>query len=334
MASIGRSLGDFGSDIGRGYDINLDWRQRLQNLAFQAAKQKQDALVAPLMLQELQQRIKAMQQPQPAGVEKLPGGGLSGVTFKDGVYSLQNLAPGAPPEPKFKTPLEAMTYYANKGDAEKFAQFKTIYDATRPQPKPLPGGFTGEHVDTKGRLWGFNKDTNQYEIAPTPGAKFPVPGEGAGSAPGNLDALVWDIALGREKMPPPGKFGAAVATRMKELGITPPKIGFKQVPPDIQNLLAAKIPKSPTAEQSRRLADAADRVFGGTAYKQDLIARGRRSPLMGLRSPYEAATYDGAEYADIVNLIKQAAGQQGNTDATEISPPNVPPPPGFVPNRP
>jgi hypothetical protein len=139
MASIARSIGQFGSDIGQGYDINLDWKQRLQNLAFQQAKQKQDALMAPLQLAELQQRIRQMQNPQAAGVEKLPGGGLGGVTFKDGVYSIQNLAPGAPLEPKFSTLQAAAAYYLQKGDFEKLKTVNDEIERTKTQQKPSAG---------------------------------------------------------------------------------------------------------------------------------------------------------------------------------------------------
>jgi hypothetical protein len=225
---LGRGLGDFGSQVGQGYDINLGWKERLQGLAMEQARQKNADMKNALDMQELQTRIKQMQSPQPAGIVKGPGGEESGVTWDPitSTYSAKTLIPGAPPEPKFKTPLEAMTYYAQKGDAERFNQFKTIYESTRPQPK-VQEGYTEIRPDTKGNLWGVNKTTGKFEQIPS-SAKFPIPHEGAGSAPGDVDALAYDISAGRGTMPT-GKFGAAVATRMKQLGLEPPVKDQKEV---------------------------------------------------------------------------------------------------------
>ena len=268
-------------------------------MAFEAARQKIAALMGPLQLQELQQRLKQMQQPQQAGVVPLPGGGRGGVTFQDGMYSIQPLVPGAPPEPKFPNLKAAAAYYLEKGDFEKL---KLVNDEITKTEPPKPGGYTDTKTDTSGRLWGFNKDSNQYEVVPTPGAKFPTPKE---SVDPNAAFDRWR----REQ-----EYKAAHPTEKPQ----------KPIPPDVLNMLKAPIPESPTAEQSRRLADAADRVFGGTGYKQDLITRGRRSPLMGLRSPYEAATYDGGEYSNIVDLIKQSVGQSDSGGPENPPPPPVP----------
>ena len=256
-------------------------------MAFEAARQKIAALMGPLQLQELQQRLKQMQQPQQAGVVPLPGGGRGGVTFNpaDSAYSIQTLVPGAPPEPKFPNLKAAAAYYLEKGDFEKL---KLVNDEITKTEPPKPGGYTDTKTDTSGRLWGFNKDSNKYELIETPGAKFPTPKE---SVDPNAAFDRWQ----REQ-----EYKVAHPTEKPQ----------KPIPPDVLNMLKAPIPKSPTAEQSRRLADAADRVFGGTGYKQDLITRGRRSPLLGLRSPYEAATYDSKEYADTIKLIQQAVGHQ------------------------
>jgi hypothetical protein len=133
MSWLGRGIGDFGSQVGAGYDINQQWRQRSQQMAMEQARQKLADLMGPLQLQELQQRIKTMQQPQAAGIEKLPGGGIGGVTFKDGVYSIQNLAPGAPPEPKFSSLQQAAAYYLQKGDLEKLKLVNDEIEKTRAQ---------------------------------------------------------------------------------------------------------------------------------------------------------------------------------------------------------
>lgn len=81
MSWLGRSIGQFGSDVGSGYDISLGWKERLQNMAFEQARQKQQALMAPLLLQQLQQQIAQMGKPQYEGTANLPGGGVGAITF-------------------------------------------------------------------------------------------------------------------------------------------------------------------------------------------------------------------------------------------------------------
>lgn len=312
MGWLGRGLGDFGSAVGQGYDINLGWKERLQQMALANARQKLEDLMGPLQLQELQTRIKQMQGTQPAGIEKGATGALSGIKWnpKTQQYEMQELAPGGPSTTKITTPFEA--WRAENPNAPLTDWFKL----ERP-PQKIPEGYEDIKTDRNGNLWGTRKDNGKFEQIPTT-AKFPVPKEGAGNAPGDVDALAYDIAAGKALMPT-GKFGAAVAKRMKELGIEPPlRKPPKPVPPDILAMLNGPIPKSPTAEQSRRLADAADRVFGGTAYKQDLIAQGRRSPFMGLRSPYAAASYDSAQYADMIGLLKQSIATQGANDLSDL----------------
>ena len=80
MGWFGRGLGDFGSQVGQGYDINLDWKTRLQNLAIQNARQKLEDLMGPLQVQELQTRLRQMQQPQWEGTVNTPGGGVGAIT--------------------------------------------------------------------------------------------------------------------------------------------------------------------------------------------------------------------------------------------------------------
>jgi len=78
---LGRGLGDFGSNVGEGYAINLDWRQKLQNLAMEQARQKIQDVQAPLQLQLLQEQLKKLQQPTYEGTASMPGGGLGAITY-------------------------------------------------------------------------------------------------------------------------------------------------------------------------------------------------------------------------------------------------------------
>jgi hypothetical protein len=139
MGWLGRGLGDFGSQVGQGFDINLGWKERLQNMAMEQARQKQSDLKNALDMQELQTRIKQMKSPQPAGIVKGPGGETSGVTFDPatGTYSLKNLIPGTPPEPKFPTLQAAAAYYLQKGDFDKLKLVNDEIDRNKTQKPPV-----------------------------------------------------------------------------------------------------------------------------------------------------------------------------------------------------
>lgn len=99
----------------------------------------------------------------------------------------------------------------------------------------------------------------------------------------------------------------------------------KVIPPDVLNLIKSSVPDKPTPGDSQRLAQAADKVFGGSAHRQDLLTRGRQSILMGLRAPYQSQAYSKQEYQDILNSIKSAAGDTSVGGPT-ILPPTAPPP--------
>jgi hypothetical protein len=271
-------------------------------MAMEQARQKLADLMGPLQLQELQQRIKTMQQPQAAGIEKLPGGGIGGVTFKDGVYSIQNLAPGAPPEPKFSSLQQAAAYYLQKGDLEKLKAVNDEIEKTRTQ-KLAQSGYTEMRPDTQGNMWGVNKATGTFEKIPS-FSKFPIPHEGGAGGTDNVDAYAYDVAGGKAAMPT-GKFGAQVATRMKQLGIQPPlrKDPTAKIQQDITSLepLYNSVSTIPThldsnGIASKRLADAADKVFGGTAYRQALADR--------MKHWYRGVSYSQDDAQAIVDQIK------------------------------
>lgn len=60
--------------------------------------------------------------------------------------------------------------------------------------------------------------------------------QAAGGVMPDLDALAADVATGRASMPT-GRYGAMLATRMKQLGMEPPKLGGRQAELHAQNLL-------------------------------------------------------------------------------------------------
>jgi|HubBroStandDraft_2_1064218.scaffolds.fasta_scaffold00006_36 hypothetical protein len=276
-------------------------------MALANARQKLADVMGPLQIAEIQQKLKQMNQVQPAGIEKLPTGAISGVTFdpNTGTYSLQNLSPGAPPEPKFTTLQAAAAYYLQKGDFEKLKLVNDEIAKTKPpakEEKPdtqIFGGYRWQY-DPENKVQGPRDKTGQY-------VRLGIAKEPSGSTPpGDLDAISYDVATGKANMPT-GNLGVLVANNMKKLGIEPPlKKPPKDIPPDVLAMLKSPVPVTPSPEESRRLADAADRIFGGTAYKEDLIKRGQRSPWMGLRDPYRAIAYPNEEYARIVGLLNNS----------------------------
>ena len=99
MGWLGRGIGEFGSEVGQGHEIALDWRAKQQDMQIKAARQKLDELMLPLQLQEIQARLKQMNEPRAAGIIGTKGGGQAGVTFQPGQgYSLQNLEAGSDPD--------------------------------------------------------------------------------------------------------------------------------------------------------------------------------------------------------------------------------------------
>jgi hypothetical protein len=96
MGWLGRGLGDFGSQVGAGYDINQQWKQRSQQMAMEQARQKLADLMGPLQLQQLQQQIKQMQAPQFQGTAKTPGGGEAAIIRdpEKGAITTQDILPG------------------------------------------------------------------------------------------------------------------------------------------------------------------------------------------------------------------------------------------------
>lgn len=342
MAWVGRSLSDFGSQIGQARDINLDWRQRQQNLSFEAARQKQTELMAPLLLLEVQQRIKALQQQQAqadpaakiASVEKLLGRPMT--SEERAQFAGFKPQPTVPKynDVKINSAGQMTGVNSQTGKLEIVPgseQFKYEVPGT---PKPETG-YADTSTDTRGNKWGFNKASNKFEMIPVPkGVQFPVPREGQAGAPGDVDALSYDIASGRAKMPT-GKFGAAVAQRMKALGLEPPA---QEIPKELQSQtdklqkIYSQVQgiqgtnfKSLSPEDSVSLAKAADDITGGTARTSELKARGGKG-LMGYRW-YSPTSFNESEAKSIYVTMAGVLNAQINTlrkqyEKAKIDPPD------------
>lgn len=95
MGWVGRSLGDFGSQVGVGRDIAQDYRARQQQMAMEQARQKLADLMGPLQLADLQQKIKQASVPQFEGTANLPGGGVGAIQRdpNTGAITMPNLVP-------------------------------------------------------------------------------------------------------------------------------------------------------------------------------------------------------------------------------------------------
>lgn len=183
MGWLGRSLGQFGADVGTGHDIALDWKQREQDMAMKAAQQKLHEMMLPLQLQEIQARLAEMTQPKPAGLVGTRGGGTAGATFQPGKgYSLQPLEPGADPAeakkqiqkiaegaPKeFKSAILAAGDSIDAGEDPMKALQKAEQLAGVGAAKEMPTGTTinrlqQEALDAAGRgdLQGYQEKLNQ-----------------------------------------------------------------------------------------------------------------------------------------------------------------------------
>lgn len=139
MGWIGRSIGQFGADVGTGRDIALDWRAREQDMRLKAAQQKLQELMLPLQLQELQARLREMTQPKPAGIVGTRGGGQAGVTFEPGKgYSMQELEAGGDPE-NVKAQIEKMKKDAPKEFQASIQSHIDAIDAGADPMKELAG---------------------------------------------------------------------------------------------------------------------------------------------------------------------------------------------------
>ena len=317
--NIASSIGSVGNDVANARQGNAD-------LATKAAADKLKQIMAQLQIQEIQQKLAQSGQPQPMGIQKTPEGGLSGFTYEPGVgYKAQPLAPGAPPsvdKEKFRTSL---LEYANRPDAtalekrvmsgligsldsgmapekvmEDYNRFLASRSETGTEPKPelkteIFSGYLWQY-DPTGKVPGTRDATKQYVRLGL--AKEPGTGESGGKTPFEL----W------RQDHPKGTYDDWLNDSARQ----------KPIPPDVLNMLKVQPPANPTPADSQRLAAAADKIFGGTEHRQDLVSRGKRSTLMGLRTPYSPQAYTREEYQTILDAIKDAVGQPTGA---------IPPPP-------
>ena len=95
MSWLGRSLGSFGSDLGTADVQTQNYRAVQQEMAIRAAREKLAALMGPLQVQQIQEELKKMQNPQFHGTVGTPGGGIGAVmTNPSGQPSISPLQPG------------------------------------------------------------------------------------------------------------------------------------------------------------------------------------------------------------------------------------------------
>lgn len=138
MGWLLRSLGNAGSQAGEGFDIAQQWRQRAQQMKFDAARQKIADLMAPLQLSELRTKLKQAGLPQYEGTAPTEGGGESAIMYDPSAGSVTT------------QPLSGVS---------------------------AKQGYADIKIGKDGNPYGLNQRTGKYEAIPTPpGADFVVPG--------------------------------------------------------------------------------------------------------------------------------------------------------------
>lgn len=155
MASIGRSLGDFGNQVGEGYGISQQWQQRAQQMALANARQKQADLQSGLQKQELQQRMLEFQQ-----------------RTKQWQQQQAQLDPNAQIASVEKLIGRPMT-----------PQERLQFAGLKPQPSAVPK-YSDTKVNTAGQMTGVNSTSGQMEVIPgSEQFKYEVPGTRAETRP-------------------------------------------------------------------------------------------------------------------------------------------------------
>ena len=301
-----------------------------------------------LKIQQTQQAIKKGEtdplEQQVAAIEKILGRKLT----DQEKGTVLGLAPAAPGIDKTSlraellglanddkaTPIERRVYTSllqdidAGGDLKEIMGKKQAFQSSRAEvspseENPVVETFNNQRwqFDPGKKVSGRRDATGQYVLLGT--AKEDAGGIGSSS----FDSSIQAAASGRINPPSPAsQGGAAWWARAKELGlddqIKTRTFGQNKNAQDLVKLEAEfnalkQVPANPTPQQSQALATLADKVLGGSAKRQDLIDRGRRSALMGLRSPYASAAYPKDEYVDLVNII-QSVFNQRNADLSDL----------------
>lgn len=326
MAWFLRGLGQTGSDVQTAKQGNSD-----QLLSAQKSK---------LAMDEIRQRMslsqQSAQQKTPEGV-KLYLKGILGRDPTDGELQ-QYLGIQAKPATTPRNPyadvrvgedgkLYGVSVETGKmeliptPDGTKFA----VPGAKEPSgPKTeIFGGYRWQ-FDPEKKVSGKRDPTGQYVQLGV--AKEP----GSGESPGNLDALVMDIAASKARMPS-GRFGAQVASRAKQMGIDLPGLDEPRKQADLMRLQqslsqAQALASAPTPMSSMMLAQLADSVNKGSSHVRDLQAKAKNPT--GLMHPwnsifgnsYEQKAYSPAEAQEIVKEIQQALdARKGGSSSSDLS---------------
>ena len=349
FGNIARTIGGVGNEV-------MAAQTGLQDLNQKIVETKVKNLMDQLKIQQTQQQIKKGEtdplEQQIAAMEKILGRKLT----EQEKGTVLGLAPAAPGIDKTAlrgellglanddkaTPIERRVYGSliqdidAGGDLKEIMGKKQAFQSSRTEvaptdEKPVVETFNNQRwqFDPGKKISGKRDATGQYVLLGT--AKEDVGGVGSSS----FDSSIQAAADGRINPPSPSsKNGAAWWTRAKQLGlddqIKTRTFGKDKNAQDLVKLEAEfnalkQVPPNPTPQQSQALATLADKVLGGSAKRQDLIDRGRRSALFGLRSPYASVAYPKDEYADLVGIL-QSVFNQRNADTTGVGsdlPPGV-----------
>lgn len=74
MGWLLRGIGDFGSQVGEGHDIALDWKLKEQKAALEKARAQMEQMLLPLQIKEMEARIRRLGMPERKFVTDAQGG--------------------------------------------------------------------------------------------------------------------------------------------------------------------------------------------------------------------------------------------------------------------
>jgi hypothetical protein len=314
FGALGRSVGDFGSQVGEGYAINQDWKRQASELAIQQARQKLAELMAPLQLKKLQAELDAATRTQPYGTVSTEGGGTAGILYnpQTGTYSTQTLVQGHP-VPQFRTVDELTAYALQNNSTELLQQVEDYKQKTQKPTAPrivtlkdgrsglmTPDGtvFDPSKRDAQGQMQIIeNPEIVQPSMMPsvTSGFTYQVQPDGS---------IVAVPETHTTQKVPPGKVGASISPNR---GVTVggrPDTALRKQASDLYTLnaqmqVAEQAAANPTPQNSMSLVSIADKLEGGSGQKQNLLANGQPVSIFGIKlgsagngtlKPDEAAT--------------------------------------------
>lgn len=97
MGWLARGIGEFGSQVGEGHDIALDWKLKQQKAQLEQTRAQMEQLLLPLQIQEMNARIRKLGSPETKFLTDPRGGTETVEVSPDGTIGKpRELIPGKP----------------------------------------------------------------------------------------------------------------------------------------------------------------------------------------------------------------------------------------------